>query len=154
MEFFKEDGEKDTSRRMRGVVLHNILSRVSVPEDLEKSVQRAVLEGEVSEEESFDVMTILEGALKEGAARGWFPLNRSAVMNEVSLMDVGGREFRPDRVLLIDGKVTVIDYKFGEHQKKYERQVRQYSELWRRMGYAEINAFLWYVETGEIVEVL
>ena len=69
-------------------------------------------------------------------------------------MDVGGKEFRPDRVLLTDGKVTVIDYKFGEHQKKYERQVRQYAELWRRMGYAEIKAFIWYVETDEVVEIM
>ena len=154
LEFFKDEGEKETSRRLRGVVLHNILSRVSVPYDLEKSVQRAVLEGEVAAEESAEVMTILEGALKSGVSRGWFPQNRGAVMNEVSLMDVGGREFRPDRVLLTDGKVTVIDYKFGEHQKKYERQVRQYAELWRRMGYAEIKAFIWYVETDEVIEVM
>ena len=154
LEFFREDDQKDTSKRVRGVVLHNILSRVAVPDDLEKSVTRAVLEGELSAEESSEVMTVLEGALSSGSARGWFPQNRSAVLNEVSLMDVGGKEFRPDRVLLTDGKVTVIDYKFGEHQKKYERQVRQYAELWRRMGYAEIKAFIWYVETDEVVEIM
>ena len=75
-------------------------------------------------------------------------------MNEVSLMDVGGKEFRPDRVLLTDGKVIVIDYKFGEHQRKYERQVSQYAQLWSRMGYSEIKAFIWYVETDEVVEVM
>ena len=154
LEFFMKDDEKDASRRLRGVVLHNILSRVAVPEDLEKSVQRAVLEGEVSVDESVEVMSILEAALKSGAARGWFPQNREAVMNEVSLMDVGGKEFRPDRVLLTDGKVIVIDYKFGEHQRKYERQVSQYAQLWSRMGYSEIKAFIWYVETDEVVEVM
>ena len=124
-----------------------------MPEDLEKSVQRAVLEGEVSVDESVEVMSILEAALKSGAARGWFPQNRDAVMNEVSLMDVGGKEFRPDRVLLTDGKVIVIDYKFGEHYRKYERQVKRYMDMWRRMGYENVSGFLWYLDSGNIIEL-
>lgn len=154
LEFFKEDAVKDVSRRVRGVVLHDIMSRVVLPEDLENSVRRALLDGEISSDEQNEIMLILAEALKDGAERGWFPSDRRYVLNEVSLMDVGGQEYRPDRVVVQDGKVTVIDYKFGEHHRKYERQVARYANLWRRMGYDQVKAFLWYVETGQVVEVI
>ena len=154
LEFFRDDSRNGASKRLRGVALHNILSRVSRPEDIEKSVQRAVLEGEISAGESDEVMTILEKAVRAGVCRGWFPSDGGSVLNEVSLMDVGGQEFRPDRVLLKDGKVVVIDYKFGDHHKKYEYQVRRYAGLWKQMGYADVKAYLWYVETDEVVEVI
>ena len=154
LEFFKEDAVKDVSRRVRGVVLHDIMSRVMLPEDLENSVRRALLDGEISSDEQNEIMLILAEALKDGAERGWFPSDRRYVLNEVSLMDVGGQEYRPDRVVVQDGKVTVIDYKFGEHHRKYERQVARYANLWKRMGYDQVKAFLWYVETGQVVEVI
>lgn len=154
LEFFKEDAVKDVSRRVRGVVLHDIMSRVILPEDLENSVRRALLDGEISSDEQNEIMLILAEALKDGAERGWFPSDRRYVLNEVSLMDVGGQEYRPDRVVVQDGKVTVIDYKFGEHHRKYERQVARYANLWKRMGYDQVKAFLWYVETGQVVEVI
>jgi hypothetical protein len=154
LEFFKEDAVKDVSRRVRGVVLHDIMSRVMLPEDLENSVRRALLDGEISSDEQNEIMLILAEALKDGAERGWFPSDRRYVLNEVSLMDVGGQEYRPDRVVVQNGKVAVIDYKFGEHHRKYERQVARYANLWKRMGYDQVKAFLWYVETGQVVEVI
>ena len=77
LEFFKEDAVKDVSRRVRGVVLHDIMSRVMLPEDLENSVRRALLDGEISSDEQNEIMLILAEALKDGAERGWFPSDRS-----------------------------------------------------------------------------
>ena len=47
--------------------------------------------------------------------------------------------------------VIVIDYKFGEHHRKYERQMAGYADIWKRMGYENVSAVLWYVQTGECV---
>ena len=154
LEFFKEEDVKDSSRRVRGVVLHNIMSRVVLPEDLEKSVQQALLDGEITSDDQDEVRHILAEAVESGVRRGWFPSDRRHVLNEVSLMDVGGQEYRPDRVVMHNGSVIVIDYKFGEHHKQYERQVSRYADLWRRMGYDQVKAFLWYVQTDEVVEVI
>ena len=61
---------------------------------------------------------------------------------------------RPDRVLLKDGKVTVIDYKFGEQtSKRYHRQMENYIKLIKAMGYVDVKAYLWYVELDKIEEV-
>ena len=68
-------------------------------------------------------------------------------------IDADGQIFRPDRVVIDNGKVLVIDYKFGEHHRRYERQVRRYMDMWRRMGYTDVSGFLWYLDTGNIVEL-
>ena len=60
--------------------------------------------------------------------RGWFPEDGEGVMNEVSLVDTDGQVYRPDRVVKSRGKVVVIDYKFGEHYRKYEHQMKKYTE--------------------------
>ena len=85
---------------------------------------------------------------------GWFPETADSILNESELIDADGRVYRPDRVVIKDGKVSVIDFKFGEHRVEYERQVRRYADLWRRMGYSEVTAFLWYVQTGDVMRIL
>jgi ATP-dependent exoDNAse (exonuclease V) beta subunit len=100
-----------------------------------------------------EVRQLLEIRLAEAQERGWFPIDGSEVLNEVSLIDTDGQVYRPDRVVKTDGRVIIIDYKFGAHERMYERQMRKYTELWRRMGYECVTAYLWYVHSGEVMEV-
>jgi hypothetical protein len=58
---------------------------------------------------------------------------------------------RPDRVIINGGKVIVIDFKFGEENKHYSEQIKQYRNLLVDMGYDDIDAFLWYVDKNKIV---
>ena len=55
--------------------------------------------------------------------------------------------------MIRNGKVVIVDYKFGEHQRKYETQVRKYMDIWHRMGYEGVSGFLWYVDALTVVEV-
>ena len=60
---------------------------------------------------------------------------------------------RPDRIILVDGKAVIIDFKFGEEKELYFRQVEEYRDLMLDMGYKAIDAFIWYVEKNKIVKV-
>lgn len=155
-DFFSEDGEAGVaaSGRIRGVVLHDILSRVRTTDDLEDSVNEAVLSGELSDEEGAEAYALLAERIGSVKDYGWFAADVAEVLNEADIIDVDGRTYRPDRVFIADGKVSIIDYKFGGHHSKYERQVMKYADIWRRMGYKEVNAFLWYVHTGEIIRII
>ena len=156
IDFFSDDGGAGmaASNRIRGVVLHDILSRVMVPGDLERSLAVAVGCGDLEQDHVPQVRELLSVALKQGQARGWFPDDRDKVMTEVSVMDAGGTVYRPDRVVLDGRKVTIVDYKFGEHDRRYVRQLERYADVWRRMGYEEVSACLWYIPTCEIVDVV
>ena len=42
------------------------------------------------------------------------------------------------------GEAIVLDYKFGQWEDKYTKQVREYMEALRRMGYAPVRGYLWF----------
>lgn len=154
-DFFNDAGEAGVaaSHRIKGIVLHDILARVSVPDDLHSAAQQAVVEGMISEEEAHAAVDLLAERILSVKSEGWFPDDPSCVFNEAELVDTDGNVYRPDRVVIRDKKVLIVDYKFGEHYRRYEKQVLKYSELWQRMGYQVGSACLWYVITGEIVRV-
>lgn len=154
-DFFSEDGEAgiSASGRIRGVVLHDILSRVVVPSDLDAAVDLSVSSGELTPAEADEIRTLLSERIREASGYGWFPDDRSRVLNETTLIDSDGSLHRPDRVVLGDGKVVIIDYKSGEHDARYSRQLLRYAGIWSAMGYADVTAVLWYVRDGEVVKV-
>lgn len=154
LDFFSEDqAGVSSSNRIRGIVLHDILSEVKLPEDIPAAVAYAKHCGLLTPEEAELALTHLTDAVAKVADRQWFPASPDALYNEASLIDVDGSVYRPDRVVISDGEVKVIDYKFGEHHRKYERQVKRYMDMWRRMGYKVVSGFLWYLDSGNIVEL-
>ena len=155
LDFFSKDGETgvSASNRIKGVVLHDILAHVNVPEDLEGAVRQAVQAGELTVAEADEAYRLLSERIESAVDRGWFPEDADRVLNESTLIDTDGRMYRPDRVVVSDGKVVIIDYKFGEHHRTYERQLRKYAEIWRRLGYSDVTSYLWYVHTDEVMKV-
>ena len=80
----------------------------------------------------------------------WFPTEGAEVFNEVSLIDTDGREWRPDRVVIKDNVVTVIDYKFGERESRHKAQVARYAGIYRRLGYENVRTAVWYVPSDVV----
>ncbi|MBR1576366.1 MAG: UvrD-helicase domain-containing protein [Bacteroidales bacterium] len=155
-DFFGPDGlvGPQVSNRLRGLVLHDILSAVKVPEDLPRAVDRSVAAGGLPASDRARTVQFLSERIASVADRGWFAPDGVQVLNEVPLIGPDGTEHRPDRVLLReDGSIVIIDYKFGQRAAEYAGQVSGYMELYHQLGYAAVEGFLWYVETGEVVSV-
>ena len=152
-DYFGPDGlvGPDASNRLRGLVLHDILASVTVPGDLPRAVDRAVASGELPREDRDRTLAFLEAEIASVASCGWFAESGIEVLNEAPLLGADGAEARPDRVVLRpDGSAAVIDYKFGQPEKKYLDQVRGYMDLYRALGHSPVTGTLWYIrEDGE-----
>ena len=147
-DFFGPDGlmGPQASQRLRGLVLHEILSAVRTTEELPLAVDRAVAAGSLSAGERSSTLTLLSERLASARARGWFDAPGTEILNEAALIGEDGREIRPDRVILTpDGSVIIIDYKFGEPKDDYLDQVARYADAYRRMGYRDVKGYLWYI---------
>lgn len=155
-DFFGEDGAAgmEASQRVKGIVMHDILAHVCIPEDLKTAVDAAVVSGAISSEEGERVFEFLDEKIQSVEAEKWFPQQRGSVLNEVELIDTDGCLYRPDRVVRVGKAVRIVDYKFGEHRRSYERQLKKYVSLYSRMGYVVESACLWYVATGDVVRVV
>lgn len=154
-DFFSEDGDTgiEASNRIKGVVLHDVLARVIVPADLDRAISEVVASGDISVEEVGTVKSLLSQRLKEVEDKGWFPHSGAIVLNERDIIDSDGEIYRPDRVVKTDKSIVIIDYKFGEHHRSYERKLKRYADIWKRMGYEDVTSYLWYVHTGEILNI-
>jgi hypothetical protein len=109
------------------------------------------MSGDMTAQEAVDAESMLSERLAEVDHRRWY--HDGEVLNEMSLINSDGKIYRPDRVILREGKVIIIDYKFGEQDDRYVGQLRKYADIWRRMGYDWVEAYLWYVISGDIVEI-
>lgn len=157
-DFFSPEGNAgiSASNRLRGTVMHEILSAVRVPSDLHAAVASAVHSGKLDETEGEDAERLLASAISSVSDRGWFDPSNGRMLNERGILDAGGDDkYRPDRVIVRDGRVDIIDYKFGRELPSYRRQVGGYASLYRQMGYPEVHAWLWYIgEDGHMEEVV
>ncbi len=78
-------------------------------------------------------------------------MHGNEVITEAGILLPDGKTKRPDRVIIKDGKATVIDFKFGDENPHYIDQVNQYRELLINMGYKNTEAFIWYVDKNIII---
>ena len=145
-DFFGPDGTvgKDASRRIRGQVMHRILSDVRSAADLPKAVERALRRGDLAQSERAETEARLAAAIAAAPAE-WFPTDGRRVLNEATVLVPGEGDRRPDRVIRTgDGGAIVVDFKFGAPDPKYRRQVFRYMRLFSAMGYAPVRGYLWY----------
>lgn len=87
-------------------------------------------------------------------AERWFD-GFSKVYVEREVVSADGDLRRVDRVVWTgDGEIHVIDYKTGRQDpKKYKRQLREYMEFFRKIENLPVRGFLYYLDSGEIVEI-
>ncbi len=139
--------------RDRGIILHDILSRVYDSSGLSKAVAACVHSRLLPPEEASDVESFLNDRLHSKDVAPWFSGFRKMAAERPMVLE-NGENVRPDRVVwTADGHVDVIDYKFGERRKSYERQVGRYVDCLRAMGERNVRGFIWYLATGDIIEV-
>ncbi len=146
--FFSDDGS-----RAYGTLMHDLISRVQRINDLANAVEQKVLDGELPESDRAAILHELNTILSLPEAAGWYSGNYT-VLNETQLLHPKFGFSRPDRVMIGNGEVIVVDYKFGEAEDtKYNRQVQYYMKLIEEMGFPEVKGFLFYVKQGKIVQV-
>ncbi len=134
--------------------MHTLFSAIETKEDIESAIQKLVFEGVIgSKETEEEIRTLTMKAFSLPEVQKWYS-GEWKLFNECAIIykDKGVLQTRrPDRVMMKDGQVVVVDFKFGKENKKYNKQVKGYMQLLSRMGYKNITGYLWYVEE-EIIE--
>ena len=154
-DFFSTDGSVGTSasKRLGGIILHDILASVRTSGELRKAVDAAVRDGRLSPAEGEEDYSILKERIDSAAELGWFPDEGARVYTERTVFDTDGSEHRPDRVVAYPDRTIVIDYKTGEHSDSHILQVKRYMRLLRQIGYPSVSGYLWYLNDGVIKKV-
>ncbi len=149
-DFIKGVDEEESEDRFinRGRLLHTLFSAIETEKDVDAAIERLVFEGVIGsckvEEE---IREVTHKAFSMPEIQDWYS-GRWQLFNECSIIYKENgvlQTRRPDRVMMQDGQVVVVDFKFGKPNKKYNKQVQGYMQLLKRMGYGNIRGYLWYV---------
>lgn len=146
--YFTNSGQRDY-----GTLMHEIVSKVQAIEDIENAVEQYHISGDITSEQKIEVANLLYAYLSDPIVAPWYS-GEYRVLNEVSILQPKGLFSRPDRVMIKNGEVIVIDYKFGEKEdKRYVRQVKYYADQICKMGYADVKGYICYMKLGKIIEI-
>ena len=152
--------EAESSQRFinRGRLLHTLFSVIETEADIDDAISRLVFEGVIgntgTEEE---IRALTRRAFSLPQVKDWYS-GTWRLFNECDIIWQENGELhtrRPDRVMMREGEIVVVDFKFGKPDKRYNKQVQGYMQLLARMGYdaGHIRGYLWYVEEEKIEEV-
>ena len=133
-----------------GKLMHEIFEEIVTLKDIRPAVKRKVIEGKIPASEEQGMIEKI--SLKAGmpGISTWFE-EGNEILTEASILIPHSGIRRPDRIIMRNEKTTIIDFKFGEENNHYLTQIRQYKSLLSEMGYTNIEAFLWYVDSDKIV---
>lgn len=143
--------------RERGSLLHRILARVDAPEDVDMAVAKESVTPEwqkVTPARREEMAALLRERLADPAVSRWFRGYRR-VLKERDVITADGETLRLDRMVwTADGEIHLIDYKSGgQPSRRYRRKMGEYVAFLKSAGITGVRAFLFYLDSGEIVEL-
>ena len=148
-----DDSSERLSPRDEGIMLHKVFENASSLKDIEIAIEALHIDGLLSRQECSTLITQVEQALDNTIAGRWFDGSWKSIRRECNIIS-GNDTRRPDRVMISDDEAVVVDYKFGQEEKIYRRQISEYISLLRQMGYKKVSGYIWYVRESRIEEVI
>uniref|UniRef100_A0AB33JCG6 DNA 3'-5' helicase n=1 Tax=Prevotella sp. GTC17260 TaxID=3236796 RepID=A0AB33JCG6_9BACT len=146
---------------LQGNILHKLFSAINTYEDIPQVLNQLEMEGILGTEKgSFTrerIATLINKRfelpiIKEWFSKRWKPFNECNILRYNQLTNMVEVR-RPDRVIIHDNTVIVVDFKFGVYRSEYEQQIKEYITLLTDMGYTNIKGYLWFVYSNQIKEV-
>lgn len=148
--------ENDTKYINQGQLLHTLFSAIETSKDIAPAIDRLLFEGVIADSKAEEqIRKLTERALSNPKVEDWYNgsyrlFNECAILyKEEDVLQVR----RPDRVMMNDDEVIVVDFKFGKRNRKYNEQVQGYIALLSEMGYKNIYGYLWYVYDNELERI-
>ena len=142
------------TQRTKGKVTHEILSRIRTFKDIEKTLNYYVTTGVIDNMERNQLRRELESVVNHAQLREYYS-GTWLVKNETEVVLQNGGLVRPDRVVVKNREVTIIDYKTGEKDKEHLQQVETYKQAFLQLGFIKVKGLLVYLgDEIEVVEVL
>lgn len=151
-----EEEDSDDHFINRGRMLHTLFSVIETAEDIDPAIERLIFEGVIRNDEKEKVAReVAKKAFSSPEIQDWY-FGKWTLFNECAIIykEKGVLQTRrPDRVMMKDDQVVVVDFKFGKENPKYNKQVKGYMQLLTKMGYKNITGYLWYVDEEKIEKV-
>lgn len=153
-----DDVERQEEYIQTGKLMHSLFATIRTQSDIDPQVDQMLRDGLLESAHKADKLKqqIRAHISATPGAQEWFGGNYT-LFNETSIIYRDGgviQNRRPDRVMIMpDGRAVVVDFKFGREKEDYMHQVQEYMDLLRKMGYPNVQGYIWYVYNNRICPV-
>lgn len=141
----------EDEQRKFGICLHDFMASYYSPSD-ESRIKLQIEASPLAESTKKQLKKNAERAFELINDHGWIS-EKYKVLNETEICDAEGNIFRPDRLMMNENNAVVLDYKTGQPSSDHHQQMINYKSALKQSGFANTEAFLYYLETGELVAV-
>ncbi|MGC6470057.1 MAG: UvrD-helicase domain-containing protein [Flavobacteriales bacterium] len=130
-----------------GSLLHCALSNIKYLSDKDKVLRQLELDGLLDKSMKLKLSHRIEELLSDKEIQSFFS-NDWIVKTEQEILKPSGETYIPDRVLIKDNQLVLIDYKTGTTSKmqSHKKQIDNYANTLHSMGYNHILKTLIYTE--------
>ena len=137
-------------RQQWGSLLHECLAQIHYPKDKEAVLDKLERNGLISVEMKSKLRNRIEELLNDEQLMPFF-LEDWEVKTEQIILQESGESYVPDRLLIKNNKVKIIDYKTGStsQMEKHKKQVDGYYKALKKMGFEEISKYIIYTEEND-----
>jgi len=134
----------------QGIIMHEILSLIKTKNDVNEVIESMSNVGKININEIEEITSLILDLFKNEQFASWFD-NNWEVFSEKEILTRYGATKIPDRVVMNEKEIIVIDYKFGSKRPEHPEQVKKYILLLEDM-YPDKNVFgyLFYAEESLI----
>ena len=166
--YFEQGEEVELAPRNLGILMHRAFENAATREEIDDNIRRAVADAALSPADAEALAAAIGRQFDDPLVAGWFDGGWNIVRNENEIIvphrtrirrtrreQTAERTIRrPDRVMVKEGRAVVVDYKFGLRENPdHRRQLGEYIELLREIGYTQVEGYLWYVRMERIVSI-
>jgi len=130
-----------------GRMIHLILSKIKSQHDIATLVIPSTT-SYTNQQLTETITTIIQHPLLQPYFTG-----EGIILNEQEIILPNGTIHRPDRIVIINNHVAIIDYKTGQPHPSHEEQINTYAQHMQEMGYPNTKKILVYIDLNEVVEI-
>ena len=152
--FRKVQKEHHTSQeeRLFGIYFHTLIGAIENASQIQDKLEMLIKQGLVDSSSRKKIEESARVFFKEGKAIGLFN-GVHKVLNERSILLPSGKLLIPDKVMVRENDVVVLDFKTGKKESKHEKQVRNYKKNLEGIFNQEVIPMLYYTKSNEFIQV-
>lgn len=139
-------------KRLFGTKVHQILSEMTQPHHLKTALEKAELKGRIDAEERMEIEEVVSNLFKDAHFASYF--SEEGQLNEKEIIDPYGHKLIPDKIIFTPEKILVVDFKTGQETPDHKKQVRNYLEVLKSIGYKKLSGEIYYTEENRVVPVV
>ncbi len=135
-----------------GTLLHNVLGEITYKNEIETVLESYFKRNLINLQELEKIKEKVFEIINDPILSSYFE-KPAQVLLEAEFLQPDGRTFRADRIIILNNKTVILDYKTGIPAESHIKQIKNYQKILIEMGYNNVSAILVYTAPFYIQQI-